>query len=375
MQNEIERLPRENARKERLQGVYDYYSEQIDRNGGQYKTPVLKRIAKETFGFSGDTLRKDLDTLVELGLLKKAGTKQAVYSKPVPDESSVSQEPSEKPTPEKDDLDDFKPLATVDVDGWEIVDERGEKWLTGRELSEHLEYNRLDAVTQVYNEHQAFFIEGKDVTTLDLRGVDDKTRNTRCFSFTGGLKICRYSEMPKADDVMQQLIDLAEKVKKSELTSIDSHIAKWQDALMLKVIEPKLTEMEDEIGLAKQHVNNLETKVSDVEKKLNVLTSNEVNELLQADIDQYVHVDAYLISYQDSIQYGNAIAGLRRKIKGKYHLPLKCKTTEIPPRLLNTVSYDLHRSVLGRLDKYPDYFYRLKPEHQDFLIAKGYTQL
>jgi hypothetical protein len=61
------------------------------------------------------------------------------------------------------------------------------------------------------------FYEEKDSVEVTLTSVDGKERETRVFSFTGGLKICRYSGMPKADEVMQQMIDLAEKVGRGEV--------------------------------------------------------------------------------------------------------------------------------------------------------------
>lgn len=145
--------------------------------------------------------------------------------------------------------DDFQPLATIEMDGWEIVDEEGEKWIRGEEMRKHLGYEDKDSITKIYNRHKDFFIEGKDSVTVKLTATDGKEYETRAFSFTGGLKICRYSEMPKADEVMQQLIDLGEKVRMGALqdSSIEQHILKWQDALMINVVQPKLKELEGSI--------------------------------------------------------------------------------------------------------------------------------
>lgn len=378
----IERLDITPVQKERAQRIYDYYCDKIDQNDGSYKMGRLKDECKE-FDIGSTTFYHDLKNLIDAGLLAKEGQMLPVLSMPVlsmpVDEVAGGGDFYEWKAKcaseyEPDSDDDFKPLATMEMDGWEIVDEQDEKWIRQKELSAHLGYADSDGVSKVYERHSGDFKE-TDSTTVNLTGVDGKEREVRIFSFRGCLKVCRHSDMPAANEVMDQLYDLAEKVRKGELISVDSHIAKWQDRLMIGVIEPKLTEMEDEIGTTKQHVNQLETKVDDVTQKVDALTNNEVNNLIQADVDQYTHIDAYLISYQDGIAFGDAIAGLRRKIKGRYRLPLKCKTTEIPPRLLNTVSYDLHRSVLKRMDEHPDFFYRLKSQHQNFLISKGYTQL
>jgi hypothetical protein len=85
-----------------------------------------------------------------------------------------------------------------------------------RELATHLGYADIDSVSKIYERHQTFFIDGRDSVTFKLKSTDGKEYDTRCYSYTGCLGVCRYSDMPPADDVMQQLINLADKVRKGE---------------------------------------------------------------------------------------------------------------------------------------------------------------
>lgn len=77
------------------------------------------------------------------------------------------------------------------------MDEKGEKWIRSRELAIHLGYEHERSVNTIYSRHSSFFIDGKDSTDINLMSVDGKERPIRVFSFTGGLKVCRYSEMHK----------------------------------------------------------------------------------------------------------------------------------------------------------------------------------
>lgn len=125
------------------------------------------------------------------------------------------------------------PLDVIDIDGWEIVDIEGNKWVRSQEISYHLGYARSDAVTQIYNKHKDWFQDGKDTVILKTRATDGKEYETRCFSFTGGWKICQYSNMPKADEVMQQLEALIKKMG----TDIEEYVDEISDTKLVPYIE------------------------------------------------------------------------------------------------------------------------------------------
>ena len=309
---EIERLDITPVQKERAQRIYDYYCGKIDQNSGSYKMGRLIDECKE-FDIGSTTLYHDLKNLVDAGLLAKEGLQRPVLTMPSDDEviepevvvETVTVD--EEPEPEVVD-DDFKPLATMEIDGWELVDEQGEKWVTSRELSKHLGYGRPDAVTQIYNEHRSFFRNVEDVTTLDIRGVDGKEREVRVFSFTGGLKVCRYSEMPAADEVMQQLIDLAEKVRKGELISVDSHIAKWQDALMVNVIQPALAQKvnRDELAPVAIKVDELEVNVD--KYKVEAETAKTESQNMRLALERHERTDKIAVEVDKLVKLGIRIA-------------------------------------------------------------------
>lgn len=185
----------------------------------------------------------------------------ATYSLP---ETIIEKVEPQSPPPQ----DDFKPLATLELDGWELVDEKGEKWITYPEISKHLGYANDSAVRKIYSDHQTWFNDGVDTTLLRLVTPSRGEQEFRLFSFTGGLKICRYSEMPKADEVMQQLIDLADKIRRGEypakVSHIDEHIAKWQDSLMLRVIKPAIVDLDER----KADREEVKTAIDDVKSSI-----------------------------------------------------------------------------------------------------------
>jgi len=379
--------------------VYNMMVEKISIEGGSYQVPALSVLA-QGLSISHSALGKYLRKLVSIGLLavdKSEAKKKwrfATYRLPEAEpilSTTELEEQVETPQVDGGTVDDFKPLAALELDGWELVDEKGEKWMRGTEIASHLGYEREDAIAQIYGAHESFFQDGKDTLTLKLRDSLGRERETRVFSFTGGLKVCRYSEMPKADEVMQQLIDLADKVRHgkypAQVYQINEHIAMWQEVLLGKVLLPKFEQIDSNIIQVKQEVQQQVTeigiKVEDVTEKINNLVNQDVINDCQRRIDQYRKIVTWLRYWEmgydypnDRNKYGEVSRSLCWKLKHDYGLPDNIPVTKIPSHLQNRIVQDLQKSVFVRLEKRrPTDFYKLEEGYQKFLISEGFPIL
>jgi len=276
----------------RAQQVYDWIVPKISEGGGEYILPGYVAACQD-FEFSYETLRKALKLLVEVELLTKEGKRRqkfrlfngepkVVDEKPTVLKPEVIDEIPELQAIEpevEEEVDVSQSLVTIELDGWQLVDEQGEKWVRQRELAIHLGYEGEQSVGTIYSRHSSDFDE-RDSVVIKLMSTDSKEYGTRIFSFRGCLKVCRHSDMPAANKVMDQLYDLADKVRKGELTSdahikdIDARIERGHErfqAMLLKQNEvlvksmvgadSRITDVETEVGKVKTEVEKLNERM------------------------------------------------------------------------------------------------------------------
>ena len=99
-------------------------------------------------------------------------------------------------------------INLVSVDGY-YAD--GSAWFTREQIGAALGYGLpWQAITNIHNRHKERF-EGRSVQ-LKLSSTDGKTYETWAYNFKGVMEICRWSNQPKADEVMDELYDMAEAV-------------------------------------------------------------------------------------------------------------------------------------------------------------------
>jgi len=99
-------------------------------------------------------------------------------------------------------------INLVSVDGYY---EDGSAWFTREQIGAALGYSLpWQAITNIHNRHKERF-EGRSVQ-LKLSSTDGKTYETWAYNFKGVMEICRWSNQPKADEVMDELYDMAEAV-------------------------------------------------------------------------------------------------------------------------------------------------------------------
>lgn len=96
----------------------------------------------------------------------------------------------------------------VSVDGY-YDHERA--WFTREQIGAALGYaDPQISIANIHNRHKERF-EGRSVQ-LKLSSTDGKTYETWAYNFKGVMEICRWSNQPKANEVMDELYDMAEAV-------------------------------------------------------------------------------------------------------------------------------------------------------------------
>ena len=96
-------------------------------------------------------------------------------------------------------------------------DENGGIHLTREQIGEILGYSDPASAIEVIHRRNKDFLD-KFSTPVKLTGVDGKIREHTVYSFKGFMAICRYSNQPVADRVMEFLIDLADRLRTGTLT-------------------------------------------------------------------------------------------------------------------------------------------------------------
>ena len=95
--------------------------------------------------------------------------------------------------------------------------DKGEFWATRTQIGELLGYeNPNDAIRFIHNRNKERL--DKFSTSFKLNGVEggrEVTREVILYDFKGLLEICRYSNQPKADAVMDWLWDIADEIRRT----------------------------------------------------------------------------------------------------------------------------------------------------------------
>ena len=107
-------------------------------------------------------------------------------------------------------------------------------WATREQIGLLLEYeNPSDAIRFIHNRNKERL--DKFSTTFKLNHVEGErvvTREVIMYSFRGLLEICRYSQQPKANAVMDFLYDIADEIRRTgEYRSKDTHALSTTDAV------------------------------------------------------------------------------------------------------------------------------------------------
>ena len=92
-------------------------------------------------------------------------------------------------------------------------EDRGDFWATREQIGRLLEYeNPNDAIAIIHHRHSERL--DKFSSTFNLKG-EAGVRAVTVYSFKGLLEICRYSNQPKADAVMDWLFEVADEIRRS----------------------------------------------------------------------------------------------------------------------------------------------------------------
>ena len=96
---------------------------------------------------------------------------------------------------------------------WQTGDEKGDFWATRTQIGQLLEYEYpTEAIGKIHNRNKARLDKFSRVTQIDL--PSGGRQNTTIYNFKGLLEICRYSNKPKANAVMDFLWSVAKDIRK-----------------------------------------------------------------------------------------------------------------------------------------------------------------
>lgn len=103
-----------------------------------------------------------------------------------------------------------KKIDDVIVDGYA---ENDEAWFTRTQIGELLEYSEpRTAILRIHEKHKDRL--DRFSTVARTATVDGKIREVFLYNIRGVFEICRWSDQPKADEIMDQLYDMAEEVSR-----------------------------------------------------------------------------------------------------------------------------------------------------------------
>ena len=92
-------------------------------------------------------------------------------------------------------------------------EQTGDFWATREQIGTLLEYeNPADAIAIIHHRNKDRL--DRFSTTFNLKG-EAGLRKTTLYSFKGLLEICRYSNQPKANDIMDWLFEVADEIRRT----------------------------------------------------------------------------------------------------------------------------------------------------------------
>ena len=133
---------------------------------------------------------------------------------------------------------------------WQEGD-KGDFWATRSQIGQLLGYEYpVEAIGKIHNRNKARLDKFSRVTQIDLSSGG--RQNTTVYNFKGLLEICRYSNQPKADAVMDFLWEVADDVRVYGFFASPKNIEKFMsnpDVLIemlkhYKVAKDRVTELE-----------------------------------------------------------------------------------------------------------------------------------
>lgn len=124
----------------------------------------------------------------------------------------------------------------VDFECYQNEFDTGDFWGTREQIGQMLDYvDPETAITKIHQRNAERLDKFSTVTKMvRIEGGREVTRDIIVYNFKGLLEICRYSNQPKADAVMDFLWDIADEIRKTGCYSAKS------DGELLSVAEQRL---------------------------------------------------------------------------------------------------------------------------------------
>ena len=112
-------------------------------------------------------------------------------------------------------------------------EDKGDFWATREQIGRLLEYENPEiSVANIHNRHSERLDKFSTLTKLiRVEGGREVAREVTVYSFKGLLEVCRYSNQPKADAVMDWLFDVADEIRRTGRYSLKRKTTKKTPAL------------------------------------------------------------------------------------------------------------------------------------------------
>ena len=118
-------------------------------------------------------------------------------------------------------------------------EDKGDFWATREQIGRLLEYEEpMKAVAKIHERHSERLDKFSTIVKLTtVEGGREVSREVIVYSFKGLLEICRYSNQPKADAVMDWLFEVADEIRRTGSYSLKKRkTAKKKPALTLEIM-------------------------------------------------------------------------------------------------------------------------------------------
>lgn len=116
--------------------------------------------------------------------------------------------------------------------------DKGDFWATREQIGRLLEYEEpMKAIAKIHERHSERLDKFSTIVKLTtVEGSREVAREVTVYSFKGLLEICRYSNQPKADAVMDWLFEVADEIRRTGSYTLPRKAAKKKPALSLDVM-------------------------------------------------------------------------------------------------------------------------------------------
>lgn len=165
-----------------------------------------------------------------------------------------------------------KTFNGVQLDCYRAKNAKDEFWATREQIGRLLEYAEpVKSIAKIHERNQKRLDNFSAIVNLTkVEGSRSVTRDVIVYNFKGLLEICRYSQQPKADAVMDFLYDVADEIRQNGFYAIPQKIEEIiadPDSFIkileaLKAERQKVNRLTETVAIKDQQIAELKPKAS-----------------------------------------------------------------------------------------------------------------